>query len=110
MKVVGMMCNHAAINLALLDAGFCIIGLLPPDKKVVPSNSPWEQMFLKKQLSLVDGVVLQGGNEVDDFEHNVARYAHANKIPILETSTFPDEDDKMEAFFKAFAHAIKNPR
>ena len=103
MKVVGIVYENKAINQTLLDEGFCIIGLLPPNRKVVPDNSPWEQMFLEKQLSLVDGVILRGKSKVGDFEYKVARYAHANNIPTLEASTSQDK-------FKAFAHAVKNPR
>ena len=103
MKVIGVTYGHKAINQMLLDEGFCIIGLLPPDKKVVPSNSPWEQMFLEKQLSLVDGVILRGKSKVSDFEYKVARYAQANNIPMLEANTSPDE-------FSTFIHAVKNPR
>lgn len=42
-----------------------------------------ERQILKQQISLCDGLILQGGGRIDDFEYDVARYAYDEDVPTM---------------------------
>lgn len=78
------------VKQAIFDNGGIAIGILPTEKEINYSGDDWkdnlseeERLNLFKQLSLCDGIVLQGGAETDNYESIIAKYCYDNDIPIL---------------------------
>lgn len=80
-----------ATKQAIFDNGAIAIGILPTEKLVnYKENDKWENDLneleennLISQIKLCDGIILQGGREMDNYEFFVAKYCYDNNIPIL---------------------------
>lgn len=81
-----------ATKQAIFDNGAIAIGILPTEYEVNFSGgkSLWEDNLMEKerkdlfsQLKLCDGIILQGGREMDNYEYIVAKYCYDNNVPIL---------------------------
>lgn len=78
------------VKQAIFDNGGVAIGILPTEKEINYSGDDWadnlsedEKSNLIKQLSLCDGIILQGGLETDNYESIIAKYCYDNDVPIL---------------------------
>lgn len=81
-----------ATKQAIFDNGAIAIGILPTEIHVnyKGNNSEWEDTLteiqknnLISQIELCNGIILQGGLEMDNYEFIVAKYCYDNDIPIL---------------------------
>lgn len=81
-----------ATKQAVFDNGGIAIGILPTEKEVNYKGNIniWndelndiEKENLISQIEICDGIILQGGLEMDNYEFVVARYCYDNNIPIL---------------------------
>lgn len=81
-----------ATKQAVFDNGGIAIGILPTEKEVNYKGNMniWsdelteiERKNLILQIEMCDGIILQGGLEMDNYEFVVARYCYDNNIPIL---------------------------
>lgn len=80
-------------RLGILDAGGVTLGILPTNYTTVFNDddsgknkdnlTKEEQKDLVSQLKLVDGILLQGGENSDFYEEFIARYCYDNDIPLL---------------------------
>ncbi len=75
---------------ALFDNGAIVIGIVPPSFSKVRATNNWSNSLTDKekenvhvQVSLCDGIVLQGGGFSDEYECYIAKYCYDNDIPIL---------------------------
>lgn len=78
------------VKQAIFDNGGVAIGILPTEKEINYSGDDWkdnlsdeEKSNLLKQLSLCNGIILQGGLETDNYESIIAKYCYDNDMPIL---------------------------
>lgn len=81
-----------ATKQSIFDNGAIPIGILPPKLEVNYKGNCnyWnndlneeEKNNLISQINLCDGIILQGGTEMDNYEFIVAKYCYDNNIPIL---------------------------
>lgn len=81
-----------AVKQAIFDNGAVAIGILPTQFEIQyrKVNCKWEDNLneiekenLISQIELCDGIILQGGLEMDNYEFIVAKYCYENNIPIL---------------------------
>lgn len=81
-----------ATKQAIFDNGAIAIGILPTedfinykgnDKKWNDNLTEIERENLFSQIKLCDGIILQGGIEMDNYEFIIAKYCYENNIPIL---------------------------
>lgn len=81
-----------ATKQAIFDNGAIAIGILPTEDIVnyKGNDNKWndnlnevEKENLISQIKLCDGVILQGGIEMDNYEFIIAKYCYENNIPIL---------------------------
>ncbi len=78
------------VEQAIFDNGGIAIGILPPNEdKICPKDKWYDQLTteekhnLYKQISLCQGVILQGGGFIDEYECFIAKYCYEYNIPIL---------------------------
>lgn len=78
------------VEQAVFDNGGVAIGILPTNEdKIYPKdNWPDQLTTLEKhnfyeQIALCDGVILQGGAFIDEYECFIAKYCYDYNIPIL---------------------------
>lgn len=78
------------IKQAIFDNGGIAIGILPTEKEINYCGDNWKRNLseeenenLFKQISLCDGIILQGGGATDNYEIIIAKYCYDNDIPIL---------------------------
>ena len=78
------------VEQAIFDNGGIAIGILPPNEdKICPKDKWYDQLpteekhNLYKQISLCQGVILQGGGFIDEYECFIAKYCYEYDIPIL---------------------------
>lgn len=81
---------HDEIEQAIFDNGGIAIGIIPPNEGKVHGKNEWydnltttEKHNFYDQISLCDGILLQGGGYTDEYEIFIAKYCHENDIPIL---------------------------
>lgn len=81
-----------ATKQAIFDNGAIAIGILPTESAVnyKGNNNEWKDTLtefqknnLISQIKLCNGIILQGGLEMDNYEFIVAKYCYENNIPIL---------------------------
>lgn len=78
------------VKQAIFDNGGIAIGLLSPYEEILyidddNENEEFEldKQYLIEQITLCDGIILQGGSESEKFEPFVAKYCYDNNIPCL---------------------------
>lgn len=78
------------VEQSIFDNGGVAIGILPPNEDKIVATDDWqenltttEKQNLYTQISLCDGIILQGGGFVDEYECFIAKYCHEYNIPIL---------------------------
>lgn len=78
------------VKQAIFDNGAIAIGILPPEKKIKLCGNDWKDTLTEKeredlleQISLCDGIIIQGGTQNDEYENIIAKYCYDNNIPIL---------------------------
>ena len=81
-----------ATKQAIFDNGAIAIGILPTQYEIhyKSNDNVWEDDLTEKekedlfsQIQLCDGIILQGGREMDNYEFIIAKYCYDNDIPIL---------------------------
>jgi len=81
-----------ATKQAIFDNGAIAIGILPTQHEIYykGNDNIWEDNLTEKekkdllsQIQLCDGIILQGGREMDNYEFIIAKYCYDNNIPIL---------------------------
>lgn len=81
-----------ATKQAIFDNDAIPIGILPPKLEInyKGNANTWEDDLNEKersnliaQINLCDGIILQGGLEMDNYEFIIAKYCYENNIPIL---------------------------
>ena len=75
---------------AIFDNNAIAIGILPSCFEKVKAINDWKDSLTEKekedinfQISLCDGIILQGGGFSDEYECYIAKYCYDNDIPIL---------------------------
>ena len=101
--IIGIVCKHKKSDLncvrpdskirdevkqAIFDNGGISIGILFPDEgiKLVDGNYNFNENcieYIKAQLELCDGIILQGGTTSEMFEMFIAKYCYDKNIPTL---------------------------
>lgn len=78
------------VEQAIFDNGGVAIGILPPNEDKIVAKDNWrdqltttEKHNFYTQISLCDGIILQGGGYVDEYECFIAKYCYDYDIPIL---------------------------
>lgn len=78
------------VKQAVFDNGGIAIGILSPNEDILFYRNDWQKFADKllvkniiDQLSLCDGVILQGGTTNEVFESFIAKYCYEKNIPIL---------------------------
>ena len=78
------------VEQAIFDNGGVSIGILPPNEDKIVAKDDWnenltttEKQNLYAQIALCDGIILQGGGFVDEYECFIAKYCHDYDIPLL---------------------------
>lgn len=78
------------VKQAIFDNGGIAIGILPPNADKICATDNWldqlttiEKHNFYDQIALCDGIILQGGGFVDEYECFIAKYCHDYDIPIL---------------------------
>lgn len=78
------------VEQAIFDNGGVAIGILPPNEDKTLAKSNWKENLttdekhnLYAQIALCDGIILQGGGYVDEYECFIAKYCSDYNIPIL---------------------------
>ena len=78
------------VEQAIFDNGGIAIGILPPNIDKIVAKDDWKEQLttLEKhnfyaQIALCDGIILQGGGFVDEYECFIAKYCYDYDIPIL---------------------------
>ena len=103
--IIGIVAKHSPKNVdcektlitdatkqAIFDNGAIALGILPTEYEVNFSGdkSMWKDNLTEKerndlfyQIKLCDGIILQGGREMDNYEYIIAKYCYDNNVPIL---------------------------
>lgn len=78
------------VKQAIFDNGAIAIGILSPNIEIIYTNDEWEQYENKinkqeliEQISICNGIILQGGSTNEAYETLIARYCYDNDIPCL---------------------------
>lgn len=78
------------VEQAIFDNGAIAIGILPPNVDKIHAKDKWyEQLTTEEkhnfydQINLCDGIILQGGGFIDEYECFIAKYCYDYDIPIL---------------------------
>lgn len=78
------------VKQAVFDNGAIAIGIISPNEEMQAIKDDWlkyDELINKEvivnQISLCDGIILQGGNANEAFEPFIAKYCYDNDIPIL---------------------------
>ena len=78
------------VKQAIFDNGAIAIGILPPEDEIKLCGNDWKDTLTEKerkdlieQISLCDGIIIQGGTQNDEYENIIAKYCYDNNIPIL---------------------------
>ena len=78
------------VKQAIFDNGGIAIGILPVERDINYSGDDWKENLeneqkeeLTLQIDLCDGIILQGGTEMDNYEMIVAKYCYEKDIPCL---------------------------
>ncbi len=78
------------VEQAIFDNGGIAIGILPPNEDKIVAKDEWhvqltttEKHNFYEQIALCDGIILQGGGFVDEYECFIAKYCYDYDIPIL---------------------------
>lgn len=78
------------VEQAIFDNGGIAIGILPPNEDKIVATDDWhenlttlEKQNLYAQIALCDGIILQGGGFVDEYECFIAKYCYEYNIPVL---------------------------
>lgn len=78
------------VEQAIFDNGGIAIGILPPNEGKINATNDWsinltteEKHDFYEQIALCDGIILQGGNYLDEYECFIAKYCYDYDIPIL---------------------------
>lgn len=78
------------VEQAIFDNGGISIGILPPNEDKIKATDDWqenlttiEKQNLYAQITLCDGIILQGGGFSDEYECFIAKYCHEYDIPLL---------------------------
>lgn len=78
------------VEQAIFDNGGIAIGILPPNIDKTLAKDNWQEQLTTiekhnfyEQIALCDGIILQGGGYVDEYECFIAKYCYLYDIPIL---------------------------
>ncbi len=78
------------VEQAIFDNGGVAIGILPPNEDKIVAKDNWQEQLTTtekhnfyEQIALCDGIVLQGGGYVDEYECFIAKFCYDYDIPIL---------------------------
>ncbi len=78
------------VKQAIFDNDAIAIGILPPENEIKLCGNEWKDTQTEKekedlitQISLCDGIIIQGGTQNDEYENIIAKYCYDNNIPIL---------------------------
>lgn len=78
------------VEQAIFDNGGLAIGILPPNVDKTLAKDNWQEQLTTtekhnfyEQIALCDGIILQGGGYVDEYECFIAKYCYLYDIPIL---------------------------
>lgn len=78
------------VEQAIFDNGGIAIGILPPNVDKIVAKDDWKEQLTTtekhnfyEQIFLCDGIILQGGGFVDEYECFIAKYCYDYDIPIL---------------------------
>lgn len=78
------------VEQAIFDNGGIAIGILPPNEDKIKAKNVWYDNFLTSEkqnlyaeITLCDGIILQGGAFADEYECFIAKYCYDYDIPIL---------------------------
>lgn len=78
------------VEQAIFDNGGVAIGILPPNEDKILAKDNWQEQLTTtekhnfyEQIALCDGIILQGGGYVDEYECFIAKYCYEYDIPIL---------------------------
>lgn len=78
------------VKQAIFDNGAIAIGILPTENEIKLCGNDWKDTLTEKerkdlieQISLCDGIIIQGGTQNDEYENIIAKYCYDNNIPIL---------------------------
>lgn len=78
------------VKQAIFDNGAIAIGILPAEKEIKLCGNDWQDTLTEKeredlieQISLCDGIIIQGGIQNEECENVIAKYCYDNNIPIL---------------------------
>ncbi len=81
---------HDEVEQAIFDNGGIVIGIIPPNEGKVRAEDKWydnltttEKHNLYDQIALCDGIILQGGSYMDEYECFIAKYCYEQDIPVL---------------------------
>ena len=101
--VIGIIAKHAKeesirlntfirdeVEQAIFDNGGVAIGILPPNEDKISAGNDWqnnltteEKHNFYEQIALCDGIILQGGDYLDEYECFIAKHCYDYNIPIL---------------------------
>ena len=78
------------VEQAIFDNGGIAIGILPPNEDKIVAKDNWQEQLTTtekhgfyEQIALCDGIILQGGGFVDEYECFIAKYCYDYDIPVL---------------------------
>lgn len=78
------------VKQAIFDNGGIAIGILPTNEDKIVARDNWQDQLTTTekhnfydQIALCDGILLQGGGFVDEYECFIAKYCYEYDIPIL---------------------------
>lgn len=78
------------VKQAIFDNDAIAIGILPTEDKIKLCRNNWSDTLTKKeredliaQISLCDGIIIQGGKQNEEYENIIAKYCYNNNIPVL---------------------------
>lgn len=78
------------VEQAIFDNGGIAIGILAPNVDKILAKDNWQEQLTTtekhnfyEQIALCDGIILQGGRYVDEYECFIAKYCYDYDIPLL---------------------------
>lgn len=117
------------VEQAIFDNGGIAIGILPPNEDKILAKDNWQEQLTTtekhnfyEQIALCDGIILQGGGYVDEYECFIAKYCYDYNIPLLgicagkhimvravggKIGKLPNEDHNSDS---QYVHSIKIER